>query len=49
MAEELLMPKLGMTMEEGILTEWFKQEARNQARVFAGLRPVLFSWASCLL
>jgi pyruvate dehydrogenase E2 component (dihydrolipoamide acetyltransferase) len=26
MAEELLMPKLGMTMEEGILTEWFKQE-----------------------
>lgn len=26
MADELLMPKLGMTMEEGVLTEWFKQE-----------------------
>lgn len=26
MADELLMPKLGMTMEEGVLTEWFVQE-----------------------
>ena len=26
MADELLMPKLGLTIEEGVLPEWFVQE-----------------------
>ena len=32
MADELLMPKLGMTMEEGVLTEWFVQEGGEVAQ-----------------
>ena len=37
MATEFLMPKLGLTMEEGTITEWFVDRRRRPSRPAAAV------------
>ena len=38
MSENIIMPKLGMTMKEGTVEEWFKAEVRlNKVKVYVRL------------
>ena len=36
MAEEIVMPRLGWTMEEGTLVEWLKADGANVLQLFYG-------------
>ena len=37
MSENIIMPKLGMTMKEGTVEEWFKSRRCEQGKVYVRL------------